>query len=250
MAHLHGLHGLDEKGMPSVLDYKAWLHIVETIRSKTDMVIQFGITLMPDDQREAVLGADCGAPEMMSLTLNDNHTFRYGREFHARHTLDEDIHLVRQLLAYGVIPEFEVFHPGSVWLLNHLKEIGVVPADLPLWFNLPFGMPGGIHSAGNWQSLAYRVSLLPAGSQWQATCFVQPKGTATPAEQRRFHLSALAMGGNLRIGAEDGPYRVDGTPAASNAELIAEMVWNAGRLGRKVARPDDVRRYLKWGGAQ
>jgi 3-keto-5-aminohexanoate cleavage enzyme len=245
IAHLHGLHGLDQRGMPSALDMDAWIKMVERIRAETDIVIQFGITAMTDALREEVITARCGPPEMMSITLNDNHSYRYGREFHSPHTLDELTRLVGMMNAVNIIPEIEIFHAGNIWVLNQLRANGTVGPEMPFWFNLAFGVPGSWQCSNTPSALAYRVSLLPENCQWQSTCFVKPKGTSSTREQRQFHLASLAMGGNVRVGAEDCPFRIDGSPASSNAELVEEMVWYTQRMGRKVATPADVRRYLR-----
>jgi 3-keto-5-aminohexanoate cleavage enzyme len=56
-------------------------------------------------------------------------------------------------------------------------------------------------------------------------------------------MTALAMGGHVRVGLEDNIYYSKGR-LATNEELVARVARLAGELGRPVATPSQARNLL------
>lgn len=56
--------------------------------------------------------------------------------------------------------------------------------------------------------------------------------------------TAMAMGGNARVGMEDALYLEKGKPATSNAEIVAKVVRIAKELGREIATPEEARKII------
>jgi len=245
VAHIHGLHGMDEQGRATKPDLRAWQAIVEGIRRQCEMVVQFGVTVMDEADRLSVL--DTARPDMMAVTLGDVHGIVEGKELYARHDRGELASLLARLREYGVTPELEVFNEGAIWNARWLIEKRLLrPRSDFLFFTLPVAFPGGIHSPANLHSLAYRSSLLPHDSEWQGICFVEPKGTATPAEQWRILAGSVALGGHTRVGVEDSPYFADGADAGSNAELVERLAWIVRNLGHRPAEAGELRARLSF----
>ena len=80
------------------------------------------------------------------------------------------------------------------------------------------------------------VNQIPAGSTW----------TVTGVGRAAFPMAAtaIAMGGNVRVGFEDNIYLSKGVKAASNGELVAKVVRIAKELGREIATSDEARQIL------
>ena len=57
-------------------------------------------------------------------------------------------------------------------------------------------------------------------------------------------LTAIAMGGHVRVGMEDNVYYAKGRLAESNAELVARAARVIEEANKEVASPDDARRIL------
>ena len=57
-------------------------------------------------------------------------------------------------------------------------------------------------------------------------------------------LSALAMGGNIRVGLEDNVYYNAGQLAESNEQFVARVKRLAEEMGKSVATPDEAREIL------
>jgi uncharacterized protein (DUF849 family) len=57
-------------------------------------------------------------------------------------------------------------------------------------------------------------------------------------------LTAAGLGGHVRVGFENNLWRADGQPAASNAELVLQIVAGAALLGRKVADSLETREFF------
>ena len=55
---------------------------------------------------------------------------------------------------------------------------------------------------------------------------------------------AATLGGHVRLGFENNLYLKDGCIAASNEQLIAQMVDVAAAIGRPVANVDDLRQMF------
>jgi 3-keto-5-aminohexanoate cleavage enzyme len=62
-------------------------------------------------------------------------------------------------------------------------------------------------------------------------------------EQLPMAVSAIAMGGHVRVGLEDNIYYSKGR-LATNEELVARVARIASEMGRPVATPDQAREIL------
>ena len=58
--------------------------------------------------------------DMISIMLGHHDEAFVGKDFHVLHPREELAEYMRLCAQYGVRPELEVWHTGSIWNLNHL----------------------------------------------------------------------------------------------------------------------------------
>src|SRR5258708_2363171 len=111
-------------------------------------------------------------------------------------------------------------------------DVGVL--DAPYQFSLIMGVLGGI--PGTTRHLVDQVDSLPQGSHWQVI--------GIGLNQWPLVASAIAMGGNVRVGLEDNFYLEQGKMAKSNGDLVEKATHLAHDLGREVASIAEAREQL------
>ncbi len=228
VAHIHGpMQGAGSREP----DIARWREMVEIIRAETDMIIQFGRAVMTPKVRASLI--ETGA-EMGSFLLGHHDIITPAGDLYALLTREEIEESARYHLERGVQPEFEVWHAGSVWNLNYLRERG--GARDPLYCTLFFGWPGGHWAPTTIDELRSRAALLPPGTHYGVAC----KGP----DYLTLHTVAILTGGHVRTGFEDQQEYLPGQPAESNAQLVARVARLARELGREVATPAEARAIL------
>jgi uncharacterized protein (DUF849 family) len=131
-----------------------------------------------------------------------------------------------------VRPELECFDAGHIANTRPLIDMGVLKA--PYQFSLIMGVLGGI--PGTTRHLVNQVDSLPPDSHWQVI--------GIGLNQWALVASAIAMGGNVRIGLEDNFYLKEDQMAKSNGELVAKAARLVQDLGRPVATVAQARKLL------
>jgi uncharacterized protein (DUF849 family) len=132
----------------------------------------------------------------------------------------------------GVRPEMECFDAGHIGNTSPLIDMGVL--DAPYQFSLIMGVLGGI--PGTTRHLVDQVDSLPQGSHWQVI--------GIGLNQWPLVASAIAMGGNVRVGLEDNFYMEHGKMAKSNGDLVEKACRLAHDLGKEVATIAEARQQL------
>lgn len=228
------------------------------IRDGCEAVINLstgGSALMPLEERLA--GPMAAQPEMCSLNMGTMNFALYpmlGKRAEWQHDWEEpflrdsddlvfkntprDILGILDLLGRqrGARFEFECYDVGHLYTLSHFLERGLVRP--PLFVQFVFGVLGGIgadvdnlafmkRTADKLLGEAYRFSVLAAGRHQMPLC-----------------ATALAMGGNVRVGLEDSLYIAKGKLAASNAEQVRKIRAIAESLSLDVATPAEARAAL------
>ena len=138
-----------------------------------------------------------------------------------------------RMYAAGVKPEVEVFDMGDLVLAQDLVADGAL--KLPALFQIVTGIKYGMPSTS--QAMQLAKSLLPPNCEW----------AAFGAGRHAFPMLAQAfiLGGHCRIGMEDTVHLAKGTPAPSNAALVAKAVRIINELGGKVATVEEARSLLE-----
>lgn len=208
---------------------KRWAQVIQALRDETGLIIQCGMSSLPISERVEVWEQHA---DMISMIVS-HHDEAFAdldvHVLHPREELAEYMHLCQQ---YGVKPELEVWHAGSIWNMRFLIERGLLSA--PYFATLFFGWPGGSWSPPTLEEYLYRRRLMPDGSIINVSIM--------GAEQKTILAAAILNGDHVRVGAEDNPY-LNGRVAATH-ELAAEIAELTVRLGRQIATPAEARAIL------
>jgi 3-keto-5-aminohexanoate cleavage enzyme len=198
------------------------------IRAQSDLIVQFstgGAIGMTPRERAAPLELQ---PEMATLSCG---TVNFGDE-----VFENSFPIMRGILAemrrYGVVPELEIFDRGHISNALLLAKDGHL--QLPQHVDIVLGVPGALDASV--ENLVECVRALPAGCTWSVA--------GIGRMQLPLAVTAIAMGGHVRVGLEDNIYYSKGR-LATNAELVERVVRIAGELGRPIATPAEARRILR-----
>jgi 3-keto-5-aminohexanoate cleavage enzyme len=171
--------------------------------------------------------------DMISIILNHHDEAFVLTETSVLHSRQELVEYARLNKKYDVIPEFEVWHTGSIWNLNYLVEQGLLKP--PYVTTLFFGWPGGTWSPPTVEEYTYRRKLMPPG----CVCNVSIMGEG----QRDILTAAILMGDHVRVGTEDYPFNHAGEVVAT-PELVRETAEIARAIGRPLATIDQARMMI------
>jgi 3-keto-5-aminohexanoate cleavage enzyme len=226
-ASIAHLHARNPDGTPTQ-DADTFRHIIREIRDRCDIIIQVstgGAVGMPPGERLAPVTL---RPEMATLTTG---SVNFGDDVFLNSP--QDIRrFARKLKECGVKPEIEVFDTGMIGVARRLIIEGLLTP--PLHFDLVMGVPGGI--SGTVKSLVQLVDMLPVGSTWT----VAGIGSA----ELPLAVTAILLGGHVRVGFEDNIYYSKGVLATSNDQLVQRIVRISSEIGRSVATPAEARKML------
>jgi 3-keto-5-aminohexanoate cleavage enzyme len=207
-----------------------WKETITAVRTKCDIIIQCGMSSLQISERTDVFE---NKADMISIILN-HHDEAFARtECLVLHPRNEMVEYARLCRKYRVVPEWEVWHAGSVWNLNYL--IGRKLLKPPYVTTLFFGWPGGTWSPTTVEEYLYRRRLMPDG----CVCNVSIMGEG----QRDILTAAIIHGDHVRVGTEDYPFDHSGKVVATH-ELVKETAEMAKALGRPLATVKQVRKMI------
>jgi 3-keto-5-aminohexanoate cleavage enzyme len=141
------------------------------------------------------------------------------------------------MTAKGIKPEMEIFNHSCLEdAVNFLLKTNIIaePASFTFVMDMHRGNQGCIEY--NMENLTHLVRRLPPNSLFGV---IGIGATQLPAT-----LSALLLGGNVRVGMEDNIYFARGELAKSNAQLVERIAARIRELGYEVATPDEARKIL------
>lgn len=143
---------------------------------------------------------------------------------------------IKTMNEYDIRPEFEVYDIGMINNLAFFQHKGLIKK--PIYIQFVMGILGGIPATID--NLVYMVKT----AREQIGDFVW---SCAAAGKSQFALvtTALAMGGNARVGLEDNLYLRPGVLAKSSAEQIVQLKEIAERLGLEIASSDEAREILQ-----
>lgn len=136
------------------------------------------------------------------------------------------------LVREGIMTQVILYDEQDVEHWQRLRAAGVIP-EAP-WFLL-FVL--GRYTAGQTSSPSDLLPFLHKddGRYPWAMCAFGPRENACA-------ITAAGLGGHVRVGFENNLFLKDGSTAADNAALVAQVAEGARALGRRLATADDVRR--------
>jgi len=198
------------------------------IRANSDLIVQFstgGAIGMTPTERAAPLEL---RPDMATLTCG---SVNFGDDI-----FENSFPIMRGILAemkrYGVAPELEVFDLGHLSNAKLLAKSGDL--TLPQHVDFVLGVPGGLGATV--ENLVACVRELPPGCTWSVA--------GIGRMQLPLAVTAIAMGGHVRVGLEDNIYYRKGQ-LASNQELVARVARIAAEMDRPLATPEQARAILR-----
>lgn len=241
ICHLHGPYTLDEKLRDdntklSDLNLPGWQMLKDSITSRRDTIIQYGIANGRFPQRVESMKQK---PDMMSICFNaHDESFQPDPnypavELYGIHDRGELEGYCRHTKEYGIKPEVEAFHYGAIWNAQRLIKMGLL--ETPVWTTFFLGWPGGCWTPPTVEAMQFMHHHKPADFNYSVSVM-------DPPTQWHVLTQSILLGGHVRVGMEDNPYLdLKGTLAKSNAELVEKIVRIAKDLGREIASPEEAR---------
>ena len=224
------IHVRDPKTGQGAQDLDLFRRVAEPLRERTDLILCLTTSGIPGRNlptEERLIPLDL-KPELASLdagTINlGGYIFANTPEF-----LDAAAKAMREK---GVKPELEVFDSGMAVTCLRMRDEGKL--DEPLHFQFVLGTPWGAPATP--KTLLHLHEFIPQNATWSVIGI--GKGQLPVA------MMALAMGGHIRVGMEDGIYYKRGELAKSNAQFVERIVRIAREYGRDVATPTEARQIL------
>jgi uncharacterized protein (DUF849 family) len=137
---------------------------------------------------------------------------------------------------WGVKPELEVFELGHIRFATQMIAEGLI-ADPPM-FQICLGIPWGADQSVD--TMKVMKDHLPQGASWA--------GFGISRMQMPMAATAVALGGNVRVGLEDNIY-LDRGVLATNGQLVTRSIEILERMGARALTPQEARNKLKLTGA-
>jgi 3-keto-5-aminohexanoate cleavage enzyme len=207
-----------------------WRETIAAVRARCNIIAQCGMSSLPISDRMDVFTEHA---DMLSIILNHHDEAFTGADFNILHPKEELVEYATLCKKYSVIPEWEVWHAGSVWNLNYLIKKKLLKP--PYVTTLFFGWPGGTWSPPTVEEYLYRRRLMPEG----CVCNVSIMGEG----QRDILAGAIIHGDHVRVGTEDLPTDHRGKLVPTH-ELVRETAEMARALGRPLATVKQARKMI------
>jgi len=153
-------------------------------------------------------------------------------KFIFQNSFEDIIAFAKAIKEVGAKAEMECFDTGHVYSHTVLEDLGLI--EKPYHFSFIMGVLGGIPASA--RHLAFQADNIPSGSRW--------KVIGISREQWPLCMSALSLGGDIRVGLEDNFYLPSGEMAKSNGELVDAAVKLVSLSGRQVASLDETKALL------
>ena len=224
------IHARDADGEPG-WNRDLYASIIYEIKLRTPDIL-INVSTSGRNWSDLEKRADCLAldgdlkPDLASLTLSSLN-FVSGPSINSTDTISA---LAKIMLERDIIPELEIFDLGMVNMVKVLRGKGLLPK--PLVANL---FMGNIASAQTTPSeLGVMVDRLPEGVCWS--------GAGIGAFRDRAHALALASGGGVRVGLEDGIFLdTQRQHLATNEQLVERVHKMASLLDVAFMEPHEFR---------
>ena len=225
------LHARAESGEPA-WERNIYAEIIERVRENNPEIVinvsTSGRNWTELEKRADVLALDGDSkPDMASLTLSSLN-FLSGPSINAPDVIRGLATIMRDR---GIVPELEIFDLGMLNFASVLRKEGLLVG--PVAANLFFGNIAGMQPTLTEFGVA--VDRVPDEATWLGAGI----GDFQPIAQSL----AIASGGGVRVGLEDGIFfdRAK-TQLATNAALVERVHAMLALAGRTPATPDDYRR--------
>ncbi len=232
------IHARENDNSPS-WRVKVFREIMDEVRKRCPIIINFstGAVLVERDDRIAHIREL--KPEIAALNMGTMNYAKYSPKrknfvfsvvFH--NPFEDIIFFLDTMNQLGIKPECECFDLGHLESIFPLMDMGLLKN---FQVSLIMCVVGGM--AATARNLAHVASLVPAGIAWEVIGISQ--------EQWLLVATALALGGNIRVGLEDNFYLSPGEMSQGNGPLVEKAVRMTRDIGREPATVEEARAILK-----
>jgi len=203
------------------------------IREKSDIIIQGstgGVSDLSLEERCTALNepmVEVASLNMGSVNFNEGVYIN---------TLPDIRYWAGRMRETKVAPELEIFEAGMVNNVDILHREGVLRK--PLTYSFCLGVKGALPATAD--SVHFLRSIIPSDAPWGVVHHGMSNLSLLAA--------AIGMGASfVRVGFEDSVYLSPGRMAATNMDLVDNVVSLIRRMGMEIAAPDEARKLLRIG---
>ena len=232
------IHARENDGSPS-WRVEVFREIMTEVRKRCPIIINFSTGAVFVERDDRIGHIRELKPEIAALNMGTMNYAKYSPKrkdfvfsvvFH--NPFDDIMFFLDTMNKNGVKPECECFDLGHLESIFPLMDMGLLSN---FQVSLIMGVVGGM--AATARNLAHVASLVPPGVAWEVIGISQ--------EQWLLVATALALGGNVRVGLEDNFYLSPGEMAQGNGPLVEKAVRMTRDIGREPATVEEARAILK-----
>ncbi len=231
------IHAREDDGSPS-WRVEVFRQIIDEVRKRCPIIVNLstGAVLVERDARIAHIREL--KPEIAALNMGTMNYAKYSRKrkdfvfsvvFH--NPFEDIMFFLDTMNKLGIKPECECFDLGHLESIFPLMDMGLLKH---YQISLIMGVVGG--QAATARNLAHLASVVPPGIAWEVIGIGQ--------EQWLVIATALALGGNIRVGLEDNFYLSAGEMSQGNGPLVEKAVRMTRDIGREPATVDEASAIL------
>ncbi|MBM3156602.1 MAG: 3-keto-5-aminohexanoate cleavage protein [Chloroflexi bacterium] len=231
------IHARENDGGPS-WRVEVFREILVEVRKRCPIIINFSTGAVMTERDARIAHIRELKPEIAALNMGTMNYAKYSpkrKDFVFSvvfHNPFEDIMFFLDVMNKNSIkPECECFDLGHLESIFPLMDMGLLKN---FQVSLIMGVVGGM--AATARNLAHVASLVPSGVAWEVIGISQ--------DQWLLVATALALGGNIRVGLEDNFYLAPGKMAQGNGPLVEKAARMARDVGREPATVEEARVML------
>jgi uncharacterized protein (DUF849 family) len=232
------IHGREYDGTPS-WRVEIFREVMQEVRKRCPIIINFSTGAVGVDRDTRIGHIRELRPEIAALNMGTMNYAKYSPKrknfvfsLVFQNPFDDIMFFLDAMNRNGVKPECECFDLGHVESILPLMDMGLLKN---FQVSLVMGVVGGMGATA--RNLAHVSSVVPAGVAWQVIGISQ--------EQWLLVSTALALGGNIRVGLEDNFYLSPGKMAEGNGPLVEKAAGMARDIGREPATTEEARAILQ-----
>ena len=231
------IHGREYDGRPS-WRVEIFREIMQEVRKRCPIIINFSTGAVGVDKDTRVAHIRELKPEIAALNMGTMNYAKYSQRrknfvfsLVFQNPFDDIMFFLDTMNQNGVKPECECFDLGHLESIFPLMDMGLLKN---FEVSLVMGVVGGM--AATARNLAHLATVVPPGVAWQVIGISQ--------NQWLLIATALALGGNVRVGLEDNFYLSPDEMAQGNGPLAEKAVRMARDIGREPATVEEARIIL------
>lgn len=232
------IHGREYDGTPS-WRVEILREVMQEVKKRCPIIVNFSTGAVGVDRDTRMGHIRELRPEIAALNMGTMNYAKYSSKRKSfvfsvvfQNPFDDIMFFLDTMNQNHVKPECECFDLGHVESILPLMDMGLLKN---FQVSLIMGVVGGMGATA--RNLAHVSGVVPAEAAWQVIGISQ--------EQWRLINTALALGGNIRVGLEDNFYLSPGKMAEGNGPLVEKATRMARDAGREPASVEEARTILK-----